>query len=109
MDIKIRVMNEGCYCEYTNPQYSCCLGEGTRFVKQGMKRYAGVAARAPEVQAEWASQPCQPRTAAARQPKERCRRRGMNQGTLASRSAGPALAPPPAALILRHELYAGRG
>lgn len=100
LEIKTRVKNEGCYCEYTNPHGSCFLAEDTWFVNQGMKRYAGVAARSPEVQAEWAAQPCQSRTAAARQPKERCRR--MDQGTLASRSLGPALAAHPAAVILRH-------
>lgn len=40
-DIRTRLKSEGCDCEHTNPQGSCCLGVVTSFMKEGMKRFGG--------------------------------------------------------------------
>lgn len=37
-DIKTR-LKDGCWCETTNPQGSCCLGVVKSFVKEGFKRF----------------------------------------------------------------------
>lgn len=43
-DIKTRLNNEGCDCEHTNPQGSCCLGVVLSVVKEGTRRFAGTEA-----------------------------------------------------------------
>lgn len=48
--IKRRLKTEGCDCEHTNPQGSCCLGVVARFVQEGMARYAAGAPAAVEAQ-----------------------------------------------------------
>jgi hypothetical protein len=37
--IRTRLESEGCHCERTNPQGSCCLGVVLSFAEEGMKRF----------------------------------------------------------------------
>ena len=38
-DIRTRINSEGCHCERTNPQGSCCLGVVQAFVQEGLTRF----------------------------------------------------------------------
>ena len=40
-DIRTRIDAEGCHCERTNPQGSCCLGVVLAFAEEGMRLHGG--------------------------------------------------------------------
>jgi hypothetical protein len=68
-DIKSRLNDEGCDCEHTNPQGSCCLGVVLSFVKDGVKRFAtGVT----DASAETFEDCCQPGPPIAASPESCC-------------------------------------
>jgi hypothetical protein len=43
--IRTRLEQDGCHCERTNPQGSCCLGVVQVFAEAGMKRFGDQASR----------------------------------------------------------------